>query len=265
MSADALDIRWDGFLAKSRERFDELMHESKVGCAALLEQTGGDPTPLSNAWTGMRTRALGLQSKISDTWSEQVQDKYHDIEAYDRADQAWARAEALSDAIEIELQKTEIQIFADALRSLLRMAADELAALRCSQCGATLETRVVLQATDVSCHHCGALNTIEPGPRARMGVAMSHYLWAEACWELWLAKHHAERAVRDARNVSLAQLQAWEGAEIDYWTAWLNEQAKLMPHTADIAKELRGRMHLFYVHFEREKAWIQAGSPRRIK
>lgn len=265
MSADALDARWDGFLAKIRERFDELMRESEAGCAELLRHTNGDTVPLSNAWQGMRMRALGLQSKISDTWSESVQDKYHEIEAYDRADQAWARAEAVSDQIEIDLERIEIKIFADALRSLLAIAAQEQAALRCSQCGAELPIGVVLDATDVNCRHCSALNTVEPGPRARMGVALSHYLWQEECWPKWLVRRRAEQAVKQARTPTLAQLQAWEAAEIDYWTAWLNERAKLMPNTArDFDKELRGRLHLFYVELDREPAWFKAGSPRRV-
>ncbi len=144
MSADAVDARWDGFLSKIRERFDELMRESIAGCAALLVQTGGDTTPLSNAWTGMRMRALDLRGKISDTWSEQVQDKFHELEAYDRADAAWARAEQLDDEMEIELERVETKIFADALRSILQMAAAEQAELRCSQCGSELQKPAIL-------------------------------------------------------------------------------------------------------------------------
>ncbi|MFO7565908.1 MAG: hypothetical protein R6X02_24915 [Enhygromyxa sp.] len=265
MNVDALDARWDGFLAKIRERFDELMRESEAGCAELLRHTGGDTVPLSNAWQGMRVRALGLQSKISDTWSDSVQDKYGDIDAYDRADAAWARAEALNDQIEVELERIETKIFAEALRSMLSMAAEEQAALRCSQCGAELEIGTVLAVTEVNCRHCGALNTIEPGPRARMASALSHYLWQEACWPKWMARWQAEQCVKRARTPTLALLQAWEAAEIDYWSAWLHERAKLMPNTArDFDKELRGRLHQFYAGLDREPAWFKAGSPRRV-
>jgi hypothetical protein len=278
---NALDVRWDGFLAKIQDRFDELMRESEAGCAALLVQTGGDTIPLSNAWQGMRMRALALRSKVSDSWHDQVQDKYHEAEAsregrawageanekaYDRADAAWARAEALLDDLEVRLEQIEIKIFADAIRNLLRMAAAEQAQLRCSQCGAELEHAVSLQSVEVGCRHCSALVTVEPGPRARMAEAMSHYLWNEACWPQWLARHRAEHAVREARTATLAQLQAWELAEIEYWTAWLGERAKLLPNTtAQLDKELRGRLHQFYQSLDREIAWKQAGSPRRIR
>ena len=265
MTADALDTRWNGFLTKIRARFDDLMRESVAGCAALLEQTGGDTVPVSNAWQGMRVRALGLQSKIGDTWSDSVQDKFHDIEAYKRADAAWRRAEDLSDAIEVELERTETSIFADATRRLLTMAAAEQAALRCSQCGAVLPAPVALRAIELACPHCRSANTVEPGPRARMAEAMAHHIWREACWSQWLAKHHAERVAREARTASLAQLQTWEGAEIDYLSAWLRERATLMPDTtASLDKELRGRLHQFYQGLEREAAWRDAGSPRRV-
>ncbi|PRQ01028.1 hypothetical protein ENSA5_27100 [Enhygromyxa salina] len=263
---DALDARWDGFLAKIRERFDLLMSESLAGCAALLAQTGGDTVPVSNAWQGMRMRGLGLQAKISDAWNDQVQDKYHDAEAYDQADAAWARAEHMIDEIEIELERVETKIFADALRSLLTMAATEQAALRCSQCGAELESAVYLQTVELNCRHCGALVTIEPGPRARMAVAMAHHLWREACWPLWLERHRADKAARDARTPTLELLQAWEEAEINYWSAWLRERAKLLPNTtAELDKELRGRLHQFYEGLEREAVWTRAGSPRRCR
>jgi DNA-directed RNA polymerase subunit RPC12/RpoP len=262
---NALDVRWDGFLAKIQERFDELMRESEAGCAALLVQTGGDTIPLSNAWQGMRMRALALREKVSDSWHGQVQDKYHDAEAYDAADAAWARAEALLDDLEVRLEQIETKIFADAIRNLLSMAAAEQAHLRCSQCGAELEHAVSLQTLDVSCRHCGALVTIEPGPRARMAEAMSHYLWNEACWPQWLARRRAEHVVREARTATLAQLQAWEQAEIEYLTAYLGQRAKLLPNTANqLDKELRGRLHQFYQSLDREVAWKQAGSPRRI-
>ena len=262
----ALDARWDSFLTKIRERFDVLMRESVAGCAALLAQTGGDTVPVSNAWTGMRMRALALGSKVSETWSDSVQDMFHDAEAYDAADRAWARGEALIDAMEIEIERTETAIFADAIRSLLAMAAAEQAALRCSQCGAELVAAVYLQSVDLPCKHCGALVTVEPGPRARMAVALSHHVWRQACWDQWLALHHAQNAVRNARTATLAQLQAWESAEIEYWTAWLAERAKLMPETtATLDKELRQRMHQFYeLNVAREKAWIDGGRPRRI-
>ncbi|PRQ03188.1 hypothetical protein [Enhygromyxa salina] len=262
----AIDARWDGFLAKIRERFDELMRESTAGCAALLVQTGGDPTPVSNAWQGMRMRALDLSGKVSDSWNDKVQDMYHDAEAYDQADAAWARAEALTDEIEIRLEQIETKIFADAIRSLLGMAATEQGQLRCSQCGAELQHAVTLQSIEVSCQHCGALVTIEPGPRARMAEAMSHHLWREACWPQWLARYHADKAARHARSATLAQLQAWEQAEIEYLTGYLRERAKLLPNTAgELDKELRGRMHQFYQGLERESAWKQAGSPRRVR
>ena len=265
MSADALDARWDGFLAKIRERFDELMRESEVGCAQLLTQTNGDVVPVSNAWTGMRMRALGLFSKISDTWSDSVQDKFHDIEAYERADAAWARAEHVRDQLEIELERIETKIFCGALRSLLAEAAVEQAALRCSQCGAELPMGVILAMVELNCPHCGALNTVEPGPRARMAVALSHYLWQEACWDQWLARRKAEQAVKDARTPTLAQFQAWEAAEIEFWTKWLEQRGTLMPNTMrDFDKELRGRLHQFYQGLEREPAWFKNGSPRRV-
>ncbi len=271
MSIDALDARWDGFLAKLRERFEEVMAESQAGCAALLHQTGGDTMPVSNAWTAMRMRALGLQSKVEETWSAQVQDQFIAAGASSaQLDRALARGEALRDWMEVEVERVEIEIFASASRSLVQLAEAEQAQLRCSQCGAVLlgpgtSIRVTLRAIDLACSHCRSLNTIEPGPRARMAEAMAHYFWREATWDAWLAKHEAERAHRKARGTTLALLQAWERAELGYWRAWLGERAKLMPGVEkDFDKDLIGRMRQFYDSLEREPAWTKAGRPRQI-
>jgi DNA-directed RNA polymerase subunit RPC12/RpoP len=266
MSIDATEARWQGFLTKIRERFDEIMQESRVGCAELLRQTGGDPQTVGNAWTGMRMRALALASKISDTWSAQVHDALLDAGASaQRVDANYERGEALRDWMEIEAERTEIAIYSEAIRALLDMAREEQAALRCSQCGAELSLPLTLRGVELPCARCGSLIDVEPGPRARMAEALAHYLWREATWQQWLNRRAAEQACKATRGVELARLQAWERAELDYWSAWLHERAKLMAGAErEFEKDLVGRMRQFYVDCEREAVWTKAGRPTQI-
>jgi hypothetical protein len=267
MSVAALEARWAAFLAKIEARFAEIMAESAAGCAALLAHAGGDVVPLSNAWSAMRGRAIELQAKVTDTWTDTVEAQFHAIAAYEAAERARARGDALRDAMEIELERVEITIFADALRSLLQLAKAEQVQLSCSQCAGELPlpAEPLLAAIDLPCRFCGGLNTVEPGPRARSAAALGHYLWNEACWELWLARHRADEAVRRARTPTLEQLRTWEAAEIAYWSAWLRARARQLPATAaDFDKELRGRTHQLYMQLEREPAWFKAGAKRAI-
>lgn len=266
MSIEVAEARWNGFLGKVRERFEAVMQESLAGCAALLQQTGGDTQTAGNAWTGMRLRALQIASKIEETWSQQVQDLLIASGAPSaRIDANFAKGEALRDWMEIEIERVEITIFADAIRTLLDMARVEQAALRCSQCGGELDFALTLRSVELPCSRCASLITIEPGPRARMAEALAHYLWREATWDAWLAKQAAERACRRTRGVQLERLRAWERAELEYWTAWLRERAKLMAGAErDFDKDLIGRMRQFYVDCEREAVWTKAGRPKQI-
>lgn len=266
MSIEALEARWDGFLSKARERFEAVMNESLEGCAALLQQTGGDTITASNAWTGMRLRAITLAGKIEETWSQQVQDQFIAADTpTGRLDANFAKAEALRDWMDIEIERVEIKIFADGLRSMLESARAEQAELRCSQCGAELPIGLSLRTVEVNCSRCGALISVEPGPRARMAEALGHYLWREATWELWLKKNAAESASKRARGTHLHLLQAWELAELEYLSAWLRERAKLMVGAEkEFDKDLIGRMRQFYVDCEREAVWTKAGRPKQI-
>lgn len=266
MSIEATEARWQGFLTKVRERFEEIMQESRVGCAELLRHTAGDPQTVGNAWTGMRLRALALGSKISDTWSQQVHDALLDAgAAAARVDANYERGEQLRDWMEIEAERTEIAIFADAIRTLLELARDEQAELRCSQCGGELALGLTLRAVELPCSRCGALIDVEPGPRARMAEALAHYVWREATWQQWLARRAAEQACKRTRGVQLERLQAWERAELEYWSAWLIERAKLMKGAErEFEKDLVGRMRQFYVDCEREAVWTKAGRPKQI-
>ncbi|MFV8752274.1 hypothetical protein ACNOYE_17130 [Nannocystaceae bacterium ST9] len=267
MSIEALEARWDGFLSKARERFEAVMTESLEGCAALLQQTGGDTITTSNAWTGMRMRAITLAGKIEETWSQQVQDQFLAANApAARLDANFAKGRALRDWMDVEIERVEIAIFANGLRSMLESARAEQAALRCSQCGAELPIGLTLRAVEVNCSRCGSLITVEPGPRARMAEALGHYLWREATWELWLAKQAAETACKRSRGTQLHLLQAWELAELQYLSAWLRERAKLMLGAErEFDKDLIGRMRQFYVDCEREAVWTKAGRPTQIE
>ena len=266
MSIEALETRWDGFLSKARERFEAVMQESLEGCAELLRETGGDTIVVSNAWTGMRLRAIGLAGKIEETWSQQVQDQFLAASVPEaRVDANFGKGEALRDWMEIEIERVEIAIFANALRSMLDAARVEQAELRCSQCGGELAIGLTLRGVDINCSRCGALVHVEPGPRARMAEALGHYLWREATWELWLEKHAAERACKRTRGTQLPLLQAWELAELRYLSAWLRERAKLMLGAErDFEKDLVGRMRHFYDSCEREAVWTRADRPQQI-
>ncbi len=265
MSVDAVTQRWEAFLGQIESRFDEIMRESIEGCLALFEQTGETLT-LGNAWTGMRMRALALRTKINDVWDEKVCDAFDDAGADGaREDAERRKGEDLYEHMEAEAERVEDHIYCEIAKRLEAKAKDEQASVSCTQCGSPFAVPFVYMATNVSCPACSAINTVEPGTAARMIEGFSHHLSRQAAWKEFMAMRAAERHWRDSRNTTLAILQAWEGAQIDYWTAHLKHRASMFPNREkDLDADLRGKMHQFYASIQNEKAWVNGGRPRRV-
>lgn len=265
MSIDAVDARWDQFLVKARERFVDILTESIDDCEALLDSNPHDVKVVLRAWTAMRIRARGVRDKLDEVWIKQVCEHYDAEGELRRAAAASARGQALADWMDIELYRTETRVFADVVRRLLACVEAEFAKLSCEHCDHPLRPKLTLRPIEGRCRRCGALNHIEPSATAKLAIELGPHLWREACWELWIAKQQAELIVRRSDDVTLAQLKAWEQAEIEYLCAWLHERAKLLPEPEGTnGEQLRHRLEHLYARLERESVWIRAGSPRAV-
>ncbi|OJY26293.1 MAG: hypothetical protein BGO98_38670 [Myxococcales bacterium 68-20] len=259
--------RWDGFLAQMRERFVQIMGEAREGCPMLLQQSNFDPLPMGNAWSAIELRAKQLESKLDDTWNDQVEPTFEqagappDVLARERA-----KGETLRDWFEVERERTRIQIWSNAGRAFYQRARAELGRpFACVRCGAPLEIPFTYRALNVPCPHCRTMNGFEPGTYMRMGETCVHPLSEEAAWPAWLAMRQAEKAWRAARPVTIHHLKAWERAQIDYWRAYLTARVQLLPDTAHAFEaDLRGKMRAFYDQMDREGPWVQAGRPRDL-
>jgi hypothetical protein len=261
MTIETVDRYWTEFLIRARERFDEILDETLADCLALLDGCADDPRPVIRAWTAMRIRAQGMRRKVGEMWVKQVREQYQSFGAPECTRQlAEARSEALADWMEIELHRTETRIYAEIVRRLLSRLEAEQAQLCCDRCGSGLPVGLDLQPRAVQCSRCATARQLEPSPTATLALDLGPYLWREACWDLWVAKRQAEQFVRRAEEVTLAQLKAWEQAEIDYLSAWLHERAKLLPGSREL--ELQRRLEQFYATMEQQSVWTRSGCPR---
>lgn len=259
--------RWDGFLSKVKGRFDQIMEESRQGCAMLLQQTDLDPMAMTNAWTGMESRAKDLEMKISDTFNDSVEGAFDDLDAPGEVvDRERDRGLAMATWMERERERTRVQIFADAGRLMWERGKQEQAeGFACTQCGGKLEIPHSVQAINVTCPYCSAVVTFEPGARVRMAAIYVHNFAEQTAWDEWIAWQDAEQAYHDARNPTIEHFKALEHTQVVYWRKYLQVQAEWLPDkVAALEADLRGKMRSWYDSVDKEKAWVQAGRPREI-
>ena len=264
---DAVVERWERFLAQIRTRFQDLMREASVGCAALLEQSDFNTVAMSKAWHAMEMRAKELSTKVEETWSQQV------VAAFSAASASAPvlarereKGTPLRDWMEIEIERTRT-------RGVLRRLPK--AARACPRAGGARRAVHAVRgraakprgfrAVNVRCPNCGTTSTYEPGASVRLVEALGvHSLCEEAAWNELVEWRLAERAWKRARPETLAHIERVEHAQIAYLTAYLRHRARFLPETArDFEKDMEGRMRQFYQSLAHNKAWVEGGRARR--
>lgn len=242
--------RWSAFVGKVRGRFDQVAEETRQGCMALLVQCDDDPGAMTNAFTAMERRLMGLESKVQDTFDERVAPEVGGS-LFDRLDAIGRQAVA---TMERDRERLRIDVYAAAARRIWQRArAEQVDQVVCPQCSAAVPVPETFQSIHVRCGHCDGLVTFEPGSRLRavQGYVV-HPLAQEAAWDAWVAKEAAQNRLDGARGEPRALVEALEAAEIGYWRAYLTARARMMPNLArDLDKDLEGKMRQFYVRYGR--------------
>jgi hypothetical protein len=265
--SDALVQRWDGFLKNIKERFEQIMQESRDGCAQMLIETNYDPIPMGNAWGAMERRAKDLSTKVDETWRQQVEAKFEEAGSpRPLIHEQMQKGDAMRDWIETEIERTRIGIYCKLARDVAELDKRERqGGYPCKQCGAPLTTPVTFRVVNLTCAHCRTVNEFEPGTRTRyVEASCLHSLCQEAAWNEWLAMGQAENAYRRARPHTIGHIQAWEAAQIAYHKKYLTKRLEFLPDQApSYAKDLAGRMEHFYVYtIQNDGEWARAGRPR---
>jgi RNase P subunit RPR2 len=265
--SEALVQRWDGFLKSIRDRFDQIMQESREGCAQMLLETNYDPIPMGNAWGAMERRAKDLSTKVDETWRQQVEPKFEEASAARPLIEEQSRkGAAFRDWMELEIERVRIEIYCKLARDVAALdASEKQGGFPCKQCGAPLVTGTVFRVVNLTCAHCRTVNEFEPGTRTRyVEASCLHALCQESAWNEFVAMHQAEDAYKRARPHTIQHIKAWEAAQIAYHRKYLTTRLQFLPDQApSFAKDLAGRMEHFYVYtIPNDGEWVKAGRPR---
>jgi hypothetical protein len=224
--------RWDGFLAKLRERVDETLAQAEEGCAMLLDVNGLDPQPMTVAWMAIENQLRELSAKVDETWEGKVGPAVGEDDAQKE------KGESLQRSIEQKKEALEVRIFADAARKIYEQARVNLAKdQKCAQCGAALKLeQAFFRSKHVSCPFCSNVNTFVPGATiSAVEYFCCHHLAREKTLGLygkWIA---AQRTADEERALR------------EYTTAYLRARIEIVPeYEKDFEKDLKGKMAFFY-------------------
>ena len=140
----------------------------------------------------------------------------------------------LRDWMELEIERTRIQIYCSAAREVAEIdKREKQGGYPCKQCGAPLAVPITFRVVNLTCAHCRTVNEYEPGTRTRYTEASClHSLCQEAAWNEYVAMQQAEQAYRRARPHTIQHLKNWEGAQIAYHRKYLTTRLEYLPDQA---------------------------------
>ena len=263
MSATSLE-RWTAFLRQIQERHAALLDEAEGAVKEALPLCNFDPIPIATAWGALTHRLKELESRIGETWSDKVEPAMdaEDVPV-DIQMRELDRGRNLAYQLENQRELREARVFADAARQIYARSVATQKERACPSCGAPLDVPIAYRAMNLTCSHCGALSTFEPGTLARNVVAFgSHPLATEAAQNEWLQMRESERRMNAARMTTLDLLKGYERAQIAYWFRYISVRATMEPELRAVAHEVRSRLAYWYQSVEHEPAWVAAGRPR---
>lgn len=167
-----VQVRWDDFLNKIEERFEEFASQIKDLFPLVFEASDYNTITFLNAWTGFYSQAQDLITKIMDTWHAKVEKTF--LKTGLSMDDEEFIAERnkglnLEYALEKKLRACEVNTFASIAHELLEIVYKDLSKnFSCSQCQAALEVKKdFFRSYYSTCLYCQTVNTFEPGIKAR--------------------------------------------------------------------------------------------------
>jgi predicted RNA-binding Zn-ribbon protein involved in translation (DUF1610 family) len=179
MSFEELTTRWDTFLGKLRDRYNEVIGQAKGPLEEMINNLQYDNVVIINIRNGLHGQTvIQLKQKAEEGWGKM------DIEMqkfgkffWNQKSEQHLKLDAFRTWLDTEFLKFEVGLYAKAARKILenvKQHIDEKKMHRCTQCGAELPINVYsFMAVNIKCDSCGSVNTYQPDDRIR---ALEYYV-----------------------------------------------------------------------------------------
>lgn len=174
----ALVTRWDGFLAKLKERYFEVLKQAEEPLNNVIGNIQFDTVIIHNIKTGLNDQTVQqLSQKADDGWAKMENEMSKIGASWNLITDQRKKADEFKNWMAIEFQKFEVALYAKAARKIIenvKAHIDTNKLHRCTQCAAELPIKIFsFIAVNLKCESCGSVNTYQPDDRIR---AMEYYV-----------------------------------------------------------------------------------------
>ncbi len=256
MTQDQFIQRWDSFLQKMEQRFDESLLQAEEACLSLLVETDYDYNTVLISWQGMKAQINQLSTKIEETWQNQVKPQMIQVSDGDLYyEQEGRKANVLSDKLSFKMQRFQT-ILEGKLSQKFYEHASQIASqsFSCSQCGAPISIKKDLfRAQYVTCPACNSVNTFDPELKfLQIGWNVIDHIVAWQCLPLHDSMQQAMDELMAVRSNEQTN-ELWDNyksAYFNYWQTYFQEIITRKPSAEDRFAQDMNRKRIEYEQFE---------------
>jgi hypothetical protein len=241
MSKDALWQRWEGFLAKIAARQDEIIAEAEEGIHEIINTYPEDPMPLGNALQGLRFRFEELKTKVDETWEQQVEPKFEEVDDSAFTDKGRDRKQDFLVDVDEKAAMFAARMTCDFYRNLKpRAEAGAKKVVNCGGCGAPLKLATRRDTVSHKCTACGALNQVMAEGAVAQYQGVGH---AQADLETVPLRYEIERfriqvdrwrRAHDWAAEPIDSLDKWLAMERSYWEKFVQIKGAALGEPPDL-------------------------------
>lgn len=230
--------RWDGFLKKIENRFNESLQHAEEASIALLQESGYDYNQTMQAFAGMRGQIQHLIRKIDDTWTNQVRPEMEAVfESTGWVDEG-QKAGELSGRLWDKLRHFETVLEGTLSKKYYDYAIQIIDKdFNCTQCNAKLQViKTIFRSQYITCDYCDTVNTFEPATQ------YAHLGWGIVDNMVKKQLLDEKIALDDSYNTIKAQAQFSQDAEqdwIDYKNQYIAYYKKYFTERIQLNSELQ--------------------------
>jgi len=226
--------RWDVFLQKIEQRFNDALTHAEQACTEQLEETDYDYYTVFRSWQGMKAQISNLINQIDTTWYDKVQPQMKAVG--DFYTEEGNKASDTNDKLVDHLQHFETLLEGKLSQAYYNHAiAIGFQDFHCSQCDAKLKIkRDLYRAQYVTCHYCNTVNTFEPEAKfMHIGWNIVDNIATIKVLDKHAKKEQAFAAIQQAKANKAQSLHllwdSYKSAYFDYYESYFKERIKLKP------------------------------------